>query len=292
MLVIGGSASTKLAEKISKELDCRFAAVEKKSFPDGEVYVRIPVEVEGEEVLVVQSTCYPPNQNYMELFLILDALNDLKAEKVSVFVPYFGYARQDKRFKPGEAVSFKTVAKLIESAGPEEIYVMDIHGEGIENSPDAFQIPAFNLTAAPILSRYVLENYELESPIVLGPDEGAKEWARKAGKEINSDWDFMVKKRLGSEKVEITPRGLDVENREVIILDDIISTGGTMAKAIEILREHGSGDIYACCTHPVLSNNALKKIENAGAKEVIGTDTIPSEVSKVSVAPVLAENFQ
>ncbi|KXB05249.1 hypothetical protein AKJ49_01205 [candidate division MSBL1 archaeon SCGC-AAA382A03] len=292
MLVIGGSASTKLGKKVSNELDCEFASVEKKTFPDGEIYVRISEKVEGEKALVVQSTCYPPNKNYMELFLLLDALNDLNAEKISAFIPYFGYARQDKRFEPGEAVSFKTVAKLIESAGADEIYVMDIHGEKIESGPKVFQIPAFNLTAAPILSKYVAKNYSLEKPVVLAPDEGAKEWARKAGKSIEADWDFMVKKRHGAKKVEITPRELDVKNRDVIILDDIISTGGTMTEAIKILKENGAKTVFACCTHPVLSDNALEKIKNAGAREVIGTDTIPSEVSKVSVAPVIAESYR
>lgn len=289
MKVIGGSASKKLAEKVSDELDCQFVPIEKERFPDGEIYVRITEEVEDEEVAVIQSTYYPPNQNYMELFLLLDAAKDLGAEKVSTVIPYFAYARQDERFNPGEAISLKTVAKLIESAGSDEIYMIDLHAHRIESAPEIFNIPAQNITAAGLLAEYVDENFELEDPVTIGPDGEAEQWAKRAGEKIDADWDYMVKERMDSKEVKITPRELDVEDRDVIIVDDIISTGGTMVEAIEILKEHGAGNVYACCTHPVLSDNALKNIEEAGAVEVIGTDTIQSEVSKVSVAPIVAE---
>lgn len=289
MLVVEGSASETLAKNVSEELNCGFVQVEKKQFPDGELYVRLTKDVEGEEVAVIQSTCYPPNQNYMELFLLLDAVKDLGAEKVSAVIPYLAYARQDERFEPGEAISLKTVAKLIESSGADEVYMIDLHAHRIEKAPEVFEIPAHNLTAASVLAKYVNEEYDLEKPVVLGPDGEAEKWAKRAGEAIDADWDFMVKKRLGSKEVEITPRELDVSGRDVMIIDDIISTGGTMTEAIQILKDHGAEDIYAVCTHPVLSDNALENIEAAGAKEVIATDTIGSEVSKVSVAPVIAE---
>ncbi|KXA90653.1 hypothetical protein AKJ62_00360 [candidate division MSBL1 archaeon SCGC-AAA259D14] len=292
MLVIGGSASKKLAEKVSKEINSKFVPVENKQFPDGEIYVRIPEKVQGEKTLIIQSTHQNPNQYYMELFLLLDAAKDLGAEKVSAVIPYFAYARQDKRFEPGEAISLQTVSKLIESAGADEIFLIDLHAHRIENPPEVFGIPAYNLTAASTLARYVDENYDLKNPVILGPDEEAEQWAKKAGETIDADWDYMVKKRLGSKKVEITPRELEVEGRDVVIIDDIISTGGTMTEAIKILKEHNVKKIYACCTHPVLSNNALENIKNAGAEEVIGTDTIESEISKVSVAPVIAESIR
>ncbi|KXB03355.1 hypothetical protein AKJ47_02405 [candidate division MSBL1 archaeon SCGC-AAA261G05] len=290
-MIVGGSASRDLAERISKELDCEFAPVERERFPDGELYVRIPEEIEGEEVAVIQSTCYPPNENYMELFLLLDAAKGLGAEKVSAVIPYFAYARQDARFKPGEAISLKTVAKLIESAGADEVYTIDLHAHRIESTPDVFNIPAQNLTAAPLLAQYASEEFQLEDPVVMGPDGEAKQWAENAGKAIGADWDFMVKERLGPEKVEITPRELDVEGRDVLVIDDIISTGGTMVEAIQILKEHAVKNIYAACTHPVLGTNALEKIKMAGAEEVVGTDTIPSKVSVVSVAPIIAKAF-
>lgn len=256
MLVIGGSASEDLAKKISKELDCEFLSAEQKEFPDGEIYVRIPGEVEGEEVVVVQSTHYPPNQNYMELFLLLDAARDLGAEKVSAVIPYFAYARQDKRFEPGEAVSLGTVAKLIESSGAEELFTLELHAHRIGPVPEYLDIPAQNLTAAPVLAEYIDRNFDLKDPVILGPDEEAKKWAEKAGEAIDADWDFMVKKRLGPEEVEITPRELEVEGRDVVIIDDIISTGGTVSEAIQIIKDRGAVDVYAACTHPVLSEDA------------------------------------
>ncbi len=289
MKVIGGSVSEDLAKKVSDEVDCSFVPIEKERFPDGEIYVRITEEIEDEEVAIIQSTCYPPNQNYMELFLLLDAVKDLGAKKAIAVIPYFAYARQDERFKSGEAISLKTVAKLIESAGADEVYMLDLHAHRIESTPEIFNVPTYNLTAAGLLAEYVAENFDLKNPVALGPDAEAEQWAKKAGETINADWDYMVKERLGSKEVEITPRELDVEGRDVMIVDDIISTGGTMMEAIEILKEHGARDVYACCTHPVLSDNALENIKESGAVEVIGTDTIGSEVSKVSVAPVIAE---
>lgn len=289
MLVAGGSASKDLAEKVSKELDCEFVPIERKDFPDGEIYVRVPGEVDGKEILVVQSTCSPPNRNYMELFLTLDAVRDLGAEKISVAIPYLAYARQDKRFEPGEAVSLRTVSKLIESSGAQEIFLVDLHAHRIGSALDVFGIPTHNLTAAHLLAEYAEKECSLSDPVFLGPDEEAKKWARRAGEAIDADWDFMVKKRLDSKEVEITSRKLGVENRDVVIIDDIISTGGTMVEAIQILLEQGAKNVYSACTHPVLSGDALGDIKAAGAEEVIATDTIESEVSKVSVAPVIAE---
>lgn len=289
MLVVGGSASEDLSKKASEELGCDFVPVERKRFPDGEIYVRLTEEVEGEEAVVIQSTCHPPNQNYMELFLLLDAVRDLGAEKVTTVIPYLAYARQDERFEPGEAVSLETVAKLIQCAGAEEVCLIDLHAHRIGSAPEVFDVPARNLTASPLLAKYFDDKYSLKDPVVMGPDGEAQQWAEKAGNAIGTDWDYMIKERLGDEEVEITPRELDVEGRDVMIVDDIISTGGTMTEAIGILKDHGAEGIYAACTHPVLSGNALQNMKEAGAKDVVATDTIGSEISKVSVAPVVAE---
>lgn len=289
MLVIGGSASENLAKNVSEELNCRFTSIEREVFPDGEIYVRIPEEIEDEEVFIIQSTYHPPNRNYMELFLLLDTAKDLGASKVSAVIPYLAYSRQNERFEPGEAISLKTVANLIEASGAEEAYTIDLHSREIGDNPEEFNIPSYNLTASGTLAKYICEEYGLENPIFIGPDHGAKAWAKNAGEEVDSDWDFMVKKRLGPKEVEITPNELDVKDRDVVVIDDIISTGGTMSQSIQILNEHGAKDIFATCTHAVLSDNALEKIRDAGAKEVISTDTIDSEVSKVSVSPVISE---
>lgn len=289
MLIVAGSASSKLAERVAKQLKCELAKPELKLFPDGELYVRIPADVKGEDVAIIQSTCYPPNQNYMELLLLLDAARDLGAENVIAVMPYFAYARQDKRFKEGEAVSLYTVAKLIESVGTDRIYTVDMHAHRIGNIQEIFKIPARNLTAAPLLAKYLVDNYQLENPVIIGPDDEAKRWARGAGKALGADWNYMIKKRLGPEEVRIKARNLEVDGRDAMVIDDIVSTGQTMVEAIKILKECGARKIYAAAIHPVLAGNAIKKVREAGAEDIFATDTIEHKISKVSVAPLIAD---
>ncbi len=289
MLIVAGSASSKLAERVAKQLKCKLTKPELKLFPDGELYARIPADVKGEDVAIIQSTCYPPNRNYMELFLLLDAARDLGAEEVTAIVPYFAYARQDKRFKEGEAVSLQTVSKLIESVGTDKIYTIDMHAHRIGDIQEIFKVPAINLTAAPLLAKYLADNYRLKDPVIIGPDEEAEGWAKSAGKALDADWDYMVKKRLGPEEVEIKPRKLEVEGRDAMVIDDIISTGGTMVEAIKILKKHGARKIYAACTHAILAGDALGKVRKAGAEDIFATDTIEQKISKVSVAPIIVD---
>ncbi len=289
MLIVAGSASSKLAERVAKQLKCKLTKPELRLFPDGELYVRIPADVKGEDVAIIQSTCHPPNRNYMELFLLLDAARDLGAEEVTAIVPYFAYARQDKRFKEGEAVSLQTVTKLIESIGTDKIYTIDMHAHRIGDIQEIFKVPAINLTAAPLLAKYLADNYRLKDPVIIGPDEEAEGWAKSAGKAIDADWDYMVKKRLGPEEVEIKPRELEVEGRDAMVIDDIISTGGTMVEAIKILKKHGARKIYAACTHAILAGDALGKVRKAGAEDIFATDTIEQKISKVSVAPIIVD---
>jgi ribose-phosphate pyrophosphokinase len=289
MLIVAGSASSKLAERVAGQLKCKLTKPELRRFPDGELYVRIPTDVKGEDVAIIQSTCYPPNQNYMELFLLLDTVRDLGAREVTAIVPYFAYARQDKRFEEGEAVSLHTVAKLIESAGADEVYTVDMHAHRVGDIQKIFKVPAQNLTAAPLLARYLAGNYQLEDPVIIGPDEEAEQWAKGAGKTLGADWDYMVKERLGPKEVKIKPRKLEVEDRDAMVIDDIISTGETMVEAVKILKDHGARKIYAACVHAVLANDALEKIRRAGAEDIFATDTIEREISKVSVAPLIAD---
>lgn len=289
MLVVAGSASPKLAARVARQLKCQLIKPELKRFPDGELYARILADVKGENVVVIQSTRYPPNSNYMELFLLLDAVRDLGAKKITAVIPYLAYARQNKRFKEGEAVSLRTVAKLIESVGPDRVYTVDMHAHRIGDVQEIFNIPAKNLTAAPLLSKYLYDNYGLKNPVIVGPDEESRRWAETAGKALGADWDYMVKKRLGPEEVEIRPRKLEVEGRDAMVIDDIISTGGTMVKAVKILKKYGARKVYAACTHAVLASGSLRKVRGAGVEEVFATDTIESKISKVSVAPIIAD---
>lgn len=288
-IILGGSSAQVLAIKIGRLLKASVLLPEIKRFPDGEKYVRITGDVNGKTVAVIQSFYHQPDEFLIEYFLMVDTLKDLGAKRVLGVVPYFAYARQDERFKPGEAVSFKIVTKLIEEVGTDEIYTVDTHLHRVEQLSEIFRIPAHNLTAVPLLAQYIKKNFELTNPIVIGPDEEAEQWAKVAAKELEAEYDVLEKERLGPSEVRIKTRELDVKNRDVVIVDDIISTGGTMVEAIKMLREHGAKNIIAACTHPILVQNALTKIYQAGALAVIGTDTVPSSISFVSVAPVMAE---
>jgi len=289
MLIVAGSASSKLAERVAKQLKCKLTKPELKLFPDGELYVRIPADVKGEDVTVIQSTCYPPNQNYMELLLLLDAARDLGAKNVIAVMPYFAYARQDKRFKEGEAVSLYTVAKLIESVGTDKVYTVDMHAHRVGDIQEIFKVPARNLTAAPLLAKYLVDNYQLKDPVIIGPDDEAERWAKEAGEALGADWDYMIKERLGPEEVRIKARNLKVEGRDAMVIDDIVSTGETMVEAIKILKKRGARKIYAGCIHAVLAGNAQEKVRKAGAEDIFATDTIEHKISKVSVAPLIAD---
>ncbi len=287
-IILGGSSAQVLAIKIGRLLKAPVLLPEIKRFPDGEKYVRITEDVNGKTVAVIQSFYHQPDEFLIEYFLMVDTLKDLGAKRVLGVVPYFAYARQDERFKPGEAVSFKIVAKLIEEVGTDEIYTVDTHLHRVEQLSEIFRIPAHNLTAVPLLAQYIKKNFELTNPIVIGPDEEAEQWAKVAAKELEVEYDVLEKKRLGPSEVRIKTRELDIKNRDVVIVDDIISTGGTMVEAIKMLKEHGAKNIIAACTHPILVQNALTRIYQAGALAVIGTDTVPSSISFVSVAPVMA----
>jgi len=288
-IILGGSSAQVLAIKIGRLLKAPVLLPEIERFPDGEKYVRITEDVNGKTVAVIQSFYHQPDEFLIEYFLMVDTLKDLGAKRVLGVVPYFAYARQDERFKPGEAVSFRIVTKLIEEVGTDEIYTVDTHLHRVEQLTEVFRIPAHNLTAVPLLAQYIKKNFELTDLIVIGPDEEAEQWAKVAAKELEAEYDVLEKERLGPSEVRIKTRELDVKNRDVVIVDDIISTGGTMVEAIKMLKEHGAKNIIAACTHPILVQNALTKIYQAGVLAVVGTDTVPSSISFVSVAPVIAE---
>lgn len=289
MMIMGGSSSIALAVKVARELGKAASKLEIKKFPDGEKYVRVLDEVGGEDVVVIQSTYHKPDEYLLEYFLLADALRDLGAKKIVAVIAYFAYARQDERFKPGEAVSFETVTKLIESVGTSEIYTIDMHLHRVPEASKIFRIPAHNLSAIPLLAEYIQRNLLLDEPVVIAPDEEAEQWAKVAAETLNVDYDVLEKRRLGPERVRIEPRRLGVTNRDVVIVDDIISTGGTIVETVNVVRREGARKIIVACTHPLLIKNALAKIYEVGADAVIGTDTIPSPVSRVSVAPLIAE---
>ena len=287
--IIGGSGGQLLATLVAHQLGLKTSKVEIRRFPDGEKYIRIDDDLAGQDVVLVQSIHHEPDNFLFEYLLLCDTVKDLGAKKVVGVFPYFAYARQDSRFNPGEAVSFRTVTKLIEDVGTAELFSIDMHQHRVERAGDLFRIPVHNLTAAPLLAEYVKANVPLQRPTVIGPDEESEQWAQAAAKVIGTDHDVLQKRRLGADKVEIRTRSLDVQGRDVLIMDDIISTGGTIVEASKILKSQGAQRLVVACTHPILAQDALAKIYESGAEIVVGTDTVPSSISYVSVAPLIAD---
>jgi len=284
LIVIAGSASSKLAARVAKQLKCPLVKPELKHSPHGETYVHIDTKLKGAHAIVVQSTPYPQNDNLMELFFLLGAAKDSGARHVTAVVPYLAYARQSKRYKQGEAISAQTICKLIGHEA-DELFVVDIHDVKIMKN---FLIPARDLTAAPLLGQY-FSRLNLKRPLILGPDQKAFECASRAAVELGVESDYLTKKRVTPTKVITQTKSLDVAGRDVVIIDDIISTGGTIIEATKSLKQCRARRIYAACTHAVLVGNALKKLTAAGVTKVIATDTIETQVSVASVAPVIAE---
>lgn len=282
-MIIGGSASQKLAALISKELDETLCPLETRKFPDGERYIRIGGNLESDAV-VIQSTGYPQDQNLLELFLILKTLKSLDVENIKVVIPYFGYARQEKRFKSGEAISAQVVSELLEACGATEIFSINLHEDRLRN---LFNIPAHNLSAMPLIAEYIEEH--LDDPVIIAPDKGALGFASEIAGILGCDSDHLEKTRISPDKVETRTKDLDVQGREAVIIDDIISTGGTIINASHILRQHGASKIVVSCVHPVLVEDALLRIFASGVDDVIATDTLQSDASTISVVPLIAD---
>jgi ribose-phosphate pyrophosphokinase len=294
MIILGGSASTQLAERVSKQMGVEPGRLEIKRFPDGEKYIRVHEDVKGQDVAVIQSLYRTPDEYIFEYLLIADTLRDLGARSITAIVPYLAYARQDSRFYTGEAVSSFSIARLFEAAGTTSFLTVDCHLHRLGDVSKVFKIPAKNVSAMPLLGKYALENLRPRNPMVIGPDEEAEQGAASVAKELDADHTVFKKKRIRKEgetssRLEVDAGDAVMKGRDVVIADDMISTGGTIVVAARACKKKGAKRIFALCTHPVLAEGALGRIRAAGVQRVIGTDTIPSPVSKVSVAPVLAK---
>jgi ribose-phosphate pyrophosphokinase len=283
MYIIGGTASKLVAEDLSKELNTPIAETISKRFPDDEFYFRLENDVSGDHVIIVQTTY--PDPNIVELLLIQNAVEEAKAKEISIVIPYFGYARQDTKFKDGEPISAKAMANLI-SLTADRVITVDPHKEYIL---DFFSTQAFSCSAIPEIANY-LKNKKID--MVLAPDKGALDRAKQASKIINCDFDYMEKTRIDGETIEINPKKLNSENKNVAIIDDIISTGDTMAKSIQELKKHGAKKVFVACTHGLFAGDAVKKLTNAGCDDIISTDTIISKFSKVKISPAISPFFK
>ncbi|XRO74860.1 ribose-phosphate diphosphokinase [Methanocaldococcus sp. 28A] len=282
MIIVSGSQSQNLAFKVAKHLDSKLTRVEYKRFPDNEIYVRVVDEINDDEAVII-NTQKNQNDAIVETILLCDALRDEGVKKITLVAPYLAYARQDKKFNPGEAISIRALAKIYSNI-VDKLITINPHETHIK---DFFTIPFVYGDAVPKLAEYVKN--KLENPIVLAPDKGALEFAKTASEILNAEYDYLEKTRLSPTEIQIAPKTLDANGRDVLIVDDIISTGGTMATAVKLLKEQGAKKIIAACVHPVLIGDALNKLYSAGVEEVVGTDTYLSEVSKVSVAEVIVD---
>ncbi|HIH40263.1 MAG TPA: ribose-phosphate diphosphokinase, partial [Halobacteria archaeon] len=263
-------------------LDIPIAATEYKTFPDGEKYCRILDRIDGEDVLIIQSISSDSDLIY--LLEIIDACKNLEVGKKVVLMPYFGYARQDKMFEIGEPISARVIAGLIRA---DKVYTINIHSKSVLNF---FNSPVEDLNAMPLLIDHI-KGMNLTDPIVIAPDEGSADTVFNTVSNYY-DFDYMEKTRISSDKVVIKPKNLDVNGRDIVIMDDMISTGGTVLETAKMLKENGANDVYAFCVHPVLVGHTLLRLYTAGIKEVISTDTIEKITSKVSIAPLVAERLK
>lgn len=279
-MLIKGPGSRKLCDRITEKNDeIDMVDVESKIFPDGEIYVRLEDDVQGEDCYLIQ-TSYP-NRNLIELFFIQDALIENGAESITVIAPYYSYARQDQIFEQGEGLSARSIANRIQIEA-KAFYSVDLHSEKIL---DFFDISSYNLTAMPLLADHA-EVYDPD--LFISPDEGGVERVKKAAEEVEIEWDYLEKKRIDGENVEISTKNIGVEGKTVVILDDIISTGGTMREAAKQLLDQGAEEVHAGCTHGLFVGDAMEKLDEI-CDSIFCTDTIECEKTEVTVSPYLEE---
>jgi ribose-phosphate pyrophosphokinase len=286
MKVILGPASKALGEKTAELAGLETVNVTYKTFPDGEAYVRLEGSVQNEHVAIVQTTGAPQDSRLMQLAFLAGAAKQNGTLKVTAVVPYLGYARQDKMFLQGEGISLETIARMLKAAGVDALVTVNVHAE---SALARFPFPAKTLSAIPLLAEYFVQK-GYEKAFALAPDKGAMYIAEQAQAVLGGGAGHLDKKRdRYTGQTTQTGEGLDVKGQTVIIFDDIISTGGTIVGAAKILRELGAKRIFTACVHPVLVGDAERRILDAGVEEVVGTDSVSSDVGKVSLAPLIAE---
>jgi ribose-phosphate pyrophosphokinase len=296
-MVFTGNANPVMAQEIAAHLDIKLGAATVGRFSDGEVTVEINQNVRARDVFVVQSTCAPTNDNLMELLVMVDALKRASAERISAVIPYFGYARQDRRPRSSRVpITAKVVANLLQTVGVTHILTMDLHADQIQGF---FDIPVDNIYASPVLLND-LRKQKYEDLIVVSPDVGGVVRARALAKQLGCDLAIIDKRRPKANVSEVMHVIGEIEGRNCVIMDDMIDTAGTLVKAAEVLKERGAKKVYAYCTHAVFSGPAIERITKGGAlDEVVITNTIPlseaakacNKIRQLSVAPLIAETI-
>ncbi len=291
--VFSGNAHPSLAREICKHLKVPLGKAYVGRFPDGEVRLQILENVRGADVFAIQPTCYPVNDNLMELLVMLDALRRASAERITAVIPYYGYARQDRKDRPRVPISSKLVADLLTSAGANRVLALDLHAGQIQGF---FNIPVDHLYATPVTVRY-FRQLRLKDPVVVSPDTGGVERARAFAKRLNAPLAIIDKRREDANIVEMFNVVGDVQNKTCLIIDDMIDTAGTLVKSSVALKEKGAAKVYACCTHGVFAGEAIERICSSPVEQVVATNTIPltpdskqcGKIKVLSVGKLLAE---
>jgi len=291
--LFGGTSNLNLTKEVCDYLNILPGEIVNKAFSDGETQIEIEENVRGRDTFIVQSTCRPVNDNVMQLLIIADALKRASAKSITAVIPYYGYARQDKKVKPRVPISAKLVADLITVAGVNRVISIDLHAGQIQGY---FNIPVDNIFSAPIVLNYIRKHFK-DNLSVISPDAGGVERARAFAKRLDASLAIIDKRREAPNVAEAMNIVGDVKGKTAVILDDMVDTGGTLIEAAQALVQNGAGHVYACCTHPVLSGDAAQRIADSPIESLVVTNTIPlsrkasesSKIKVISVAEILGE---
>src|SRR5580693_2700660 len=292
--LIGGTANPALSQLISSVLNVPVTDTRLRRFPDGEINVKIEDSMRGHDVFVIQPTCPPVNEHLMELFIVLDALRRASAGRVTAVIPYYGYARKERKTQPREPITAKLVANFITLAGADRLLLLDLHAEAIEGF---FDVPTDHLSPHRIIAKYLMTR-DLQNLTVVAPDAGGGRRAELVANQLKAPIAFGYKRRTGDDEVEMIAVSGDVKGRDCVVVEDIITTGGTISKLAQSLHSQGASRVFIAATHAVLTGDAVDRLRRANVEEVVVTDSVPISPDKLgphsplrvlSVAPLLAE---
>lgn len=291
--IFSGNSNIPLAQEVCENLHIPLGKATVKTFSDGEISVDIGENVRGMDVFVVQSTCTPSNDHMMEMLILLDALKRSSADRITLVIPYYGYARQDRKVSPRVPITAKLVADLVTVAGANRVLTMELHAGQIQGF---FDIPVDNLYSIPVIYKYVQKKFENDL-VIVSPDPGGVERARAFAKRLHASLAIIDKRRPKANVSEVMNVIGEVKDKRAIIFDDMVDTGGTLVQAAQAIVDKGAKEVYACATHPVLSGTAIERLEKSVIKELIVTNTIPltpdkakcKKIKVLSVAPLLSE---
>jgi len=280
MKLFAGTAHPELAQRVADELGIRLGKMRSDRFADGETFVKIDESARGSEIFLIQPTCAPANETVMELFIMLDAFRRASARRITVVMPYYGYARQDKKIKPREPITARLIADIISSCGASRVLTIDLHAEQIQGF---FNMPVDHLYGGAILGKYFVDcGYREDHDVVVAsPDVGGVSRAKSLAERLRSPFIVIAKRRPAPNQVEVLEIVGDYKGKKCIMIDDMIDTGGSIVSGAQALLDRGAKEVIACCTHPVFSQNAAERLQNSPISQVVALDTIPLKPDQI-----------